>query len=225
VFAMEYVEGLDLSRIVHAKGPMPVRHACYCVHQAALALNYAHQQGMVHRDIKPSNLMLSHEGNRPVIKLLDFGLARAVSEPALFHADQADTTVHREGAVELTRTGQFLGTPAFRAPEQFDAARQADHRVDIYSLGCTLYFLLSGHTPFQGMSLNDIFRAHQSTDARPLNLERPEVPPELALMVARMMAKDPAQRFQDTTEVAVALTPFFKKPRASPQTRDVGEST
>jgi serine/threonine protein kinase len=196
VLSMEYVEGLDLSRLVKAKGPLPVAHACSYVHQAALGLQHAHDHGMVHRDIKPSNLMLAKQGNRGVVKVLDFGLAKVTSE----------------GAVDggLTHEGQMLGTPDYIAPEQISNARRADIRADIYSLGCTLYYLLTGQPPFRGDSLYDILQAHQSMDATPLNLVRPDVPVEVAAIVAKMMAKEPGRRFQEPKEVAQALKPFFK---------------
>ncbi len=197
VLAMQYVEGLDLARLVAARGPLPVVQASNYVHQAAKGLQHAHEHGMVHRDIKPSNLMLAREGNRAVIKVLDFGLAKVRSE------DSTDGT--------LTCEGQMLGTPHFIAPEQISNARRADIRADIYSLGCTLYYLLTGGPPFQGDSLYDILQAHHSMDAKPLNLARPEVPVELAALVAKMMAKEPRRRFQEPKDVAHALTPFFKK--------------
>ena len=105
----------------------------------------------------------------------------------------------------------MLGTPDYIAPEQISDAQQADIRADIYSLGCTLYYLLTGGPPFQGTSLYDILQAHHSMEAMPLNLVRPEVPVELAAMVAKMMAKEPERRFQEPKEVAQALTPFFKR--------------
>ncbi len=105
----------------------------------------------------------------------------------------------------------MLGTPDYIAPEQISDARGADIRADVYSLGCTLYYLLTGGPPFQGTSLYDILQAHHSMDARPLNLARPEVPVELAALVAKMMAKEPERRFQQPKEVAQALAPFFKK--------------
>ena len=196
VLSMEYVEGLDLSQLVKAKGPLPVANACSYVHQAALGLQHAHEHGMVHRDIKPSNLMLAKQGNRGVVKVLDFGLAKVTSE----------------GAVDggLTHEGQMLGTPDYIAPEQISNARRADIRADIYSLGCTLYYLLTGKPPFQGDSLYDILQAQHSMNATPLNLVRPEVPVELAALVAKMMAKEPQRRFQTPKEVAEALKPFFK---------------
>jgi len=196
VLAMEHVEGLDLAKMVQARGPLPVANACNYVHQAALGLQHAHEHGMVHRDIKPSNLMLTRQGNRALIKVLDFGLAK----------------VQREGAVDggLTHEGQMLGTPDYIAPEQISDARRADIRADIYSLGCTLYYLLTGGPPFEGTSLYDILQAHHSMEATPLNLARPEVPVELAALVAKMMAKEPERRFQTPNEVADALKPFFK---------------
>ncbi len=197
ILAMEYVEGLDLAQMVKARGPLPVANAANYIHQAALGLQHAHEQGMVHRDIKPSNLMLARQGNRAVIKVLDFGLAKVSRE------------VPADGM--LTHEGQILGTPDFIAPEQSIDARKADIRADIYSLGCTLYYLLTGGPPFEGTSLYDILQAHHSRDALPLNLAQPQVPAELAELVAKMMAKEPARRFQAPGEVAKALAPFFTR--------------
>ena len=197
VFAMEYVEGLDLSKLVKAKGPLPVAHACNFVAQAALGLQHAHEEGLVHRDIKPANLMLSRKGVKATVKVLDFGLAKVAREEKV------------DGG--LTSQGQSLGTPDFIAPEQILDAQGADIRADIYSLGGTLYYLLSGRPPFQANSLYDIYQAHISRDADLLNIIRPEVPSELAALVAKMLAKDPSRRFQTPGEVAQALAPFFKK--------------
>ena len=179
------------------QGPLPVAHACYFVHQAALGLQHAHERGMVHRDIKPANLILARDGKKAIVKVLDFGLAKVTSE------GQADSA--------LTREGQMLGTPDYIAPEQIRDAQSADIRADIYSLGCTFYYLLTGGPPFRGDHLWDLYQAHFSMDAGPLNLVRPEVPVELAAVVAKMMAKEPGRRFQTPGEVAQALTPFFKK--------------
>jgi serine/threonine protein kinase len=211
VLAMEYVEGLDLARLVKAKGPLPVGHACSFVHQAALGLQHAHEAGLVHRDIKPSNLMLARERDRAVIKVLDFGLARVVREQGMSSFRHSETTWRPSPAGDLTMTGEVLGTPAFISPEQIAEAPSADIRADIYSLGCTLYFLLVGRPPFRGPTLYDVLRAHRAAEARPLNLERPEVPFELAALVAKMMAKQPGRRFQTPAEVAWALAPFFRK--------------
>jgi serine/threonine protein kinase len=117
---------------------------------------------MVHRDIKPANLIRAWEGKKPVVKVLDFGLAKVTSE------GETDSA--------LTREGQMIGTPDYIAPEQIRDAQSADIRADIYSLGCTLYYLLSGRPPFRGEHVWDVFQAHISMDAGPLNLIRPEVP-------------------------------------------------
>jgi serine/threonine protein kinase/TPR repeat protein len=190
-FAMEYVEGEDLHALVKARGPLPVVNACHYVQQAAIGLQHAFEKGMVHRDIKPQNLILAREGKKHIIKVLDFGLAKATREKS------ADT--------ELTGEGQMLGTPDFMAPEQTMDAAKADIRADIYSLGCTLYFLLTAGPPFRGKSLGAVLLAHQSTQAQPLNLVRADVPEELAAAVRKMMAKEPAQRYQTPADVVKAL--------------------
>ncbi len=215
VLAMEYVEGLDLARLVKTKGPLPVAHACNFIYQAALGLQHAHENGMVHRDIKPANLIFTRMGKKPIVKVLDFGLAKVTSE------GQADRS--------LTCEGQMLGTPDYIAPEQIRDAQSADIRADIYSLGCTFYYLLTGGPPFGGENLWDLYQAHFSMDANPLNLIRPEVPVELAALVGKMMAKEPARRFQTPGEVAQALVPFFSKgtpgsSKSRVETRPTGQS-
>ncbi len=169
---------------------------------------------MVHRDIKPANLMLARDGKKPIVKVLDFGLAKVTSE------GQTDSG--------MTREGQMLGTPDYIAPEQIRNAQSADIRADIYSLGCTFYYLLTGGPPFRGDHLWDVYQAHFSMDASPLNLVRPEVPVELAAVVAKIMAKEPGRRFQTPGEVARALTPFFKTggmavKGANPEISQVGQ--
>lgn len=197
-FAMEYVDGIDLARFVAAHGPLPVSNACYYIHQAARALQYAHEKSLVHRDIKPGNLMLARDGNRDVIKILDFGLAKATSESPV------------DGA--LTEPGQMLGTPHYMAPEQIKDAGKADVRADIYSLGCTLYYLLTGAGPFQNKAtLYELLHAQQFELSRPLNEVRTDVPAELAGVVAKMMAKDPLHRYQDPGAAAQAIAPFFQQ--------------
>ena len=130
VLVMEYVEGEDLGQVVQTQGPLPIPQACHYVRQAALGLQHAHERGMVHRDIKPGNLILVRSTPAHTVKILDFGLAKATSE--------------KRQEVDLTGTGKMLGTPEYMAPEQMRDAAKADIRADIYSLGCTLYFLLSG---------------------------------------------------------------------------------
>ena len=169
------------------------------IRQAALGLQHAHEHGMVHRDIKPANLILARDGNKGIVKVLDFGLAKVTSEG--------------ERESDLTRQGQMLGTPDYIAPEQIRDAQSADIRADIYSLGCTFYYLLSGGPPFRGDHLWDVYQAHFSMEASPLNLIRPEISAELASVVAKMMSKEPARRFQTPGQVALALAPFLTEGR------------
>ena len=197
VLTMEYVDGDDLAKVVRSDGPLPVANACYIIYQAALGLQHAHERGMVHRDIKPANLILGREGTKAVVKVLDFGLAKVTSE------GPSDTS--------LTRHGQTMGTPDFIAPEQIRNSRSADIRADIYSLGCTFYAILTGGPPFRSQHVWDVYQAHFSMNAEPLNLVRPEVPVELAALVAKMMAKAPARRFQTPAEVAQAILPFLQQ--------------
>ena len=192
---MEYVDGSDLSRVVKETGPLRVAHACYFVYQAALGLQHAYEHGMVHRDIKPANLMLARAGKKAVVKVLDFGLAKVSSE------GQTDSG--------LTREGQMLGTPDYIAPEQIRDSQSADIRADIYSLGCTLYYLLTGRPPFRGETVWDVYQGHIATEAPSLSRVCPDVPAGLAAVVGRMMAKEPERRFQEPREVAQALKPFF----------------
>ncbi len=207
VFTMEYVEGEDLTAVVKSKGPLPVIHACYYVQQTAQGLQHAFEKGMIHRDINPRNLILSVEGKKHTVKILDFGLAKA----------------SREGKVdtELTGMGKMLGTPDYIAPEQALNASTADIRADIYSLGCTLYYLLTGTAPFKGNSLYEILQAHQSKEARPLSEFRSDVSPGLAQVVAKMMAKEPSDRYQKPIEVSQALMPFLKTPAVTLQPANV----
>ena len=201
VFAMEYVPGLDLAKIVRDKGPLSVVEACGYAAQVANGLQHAFEKGLVHRDIKPSNLILSSAGKNKVVKILDFGLAKMTSEAGL---DK-----------ELTGANKMLGTPDYIAPEQILDARKAGIRADIYSLGCTLYYLLKGAPPFAADSLYELLHAHNALDAPLLTSVRADVPPALAAIVAKMMAKSPADRFQTPKEVALALAPFTKPSAAT----------
>jgi serine/threonine protein kinase len=194
-FAMEFVQGTDLKKLVELTGALPVAQACDFVRQAACGLAHAHEQGLVHRDIKPANLV-QIEGS--VIKILDFGLAR------LHHADGVDP------GTALTAQGAMIGTADYVAPEQARNARQADIRSDIYSLGCTFYHLLTGGPPFPGGSAMQKIHHHLSKEATSVYLLRPETPPEVEAIVKQMLAKKPEDRFQTPAEVAEKLKPFCK---------------
>jgi serine/threonine protein kinase/tetratricopeptide (TPR) repeat protein len=190
---MDYVEGRDLDRVVRTKGPFPVAQAIDCVVQAARGLETAHALGIVHRDIKPANLMLDAAGT---VRVLDLGLARIVESANPF----GQTTANR-----LTQSGMYMGTIDYMAPEQAEDSRRADHRADIYSLGCTLYYLLTGQEPFPADTILKRLMAHQERPAPKLRTACPDVPPALELAFQKMMAKQPSERPATMTEVVALL--------------------
>jgi WD40 repeat protein/tRNA A-37 threonylcarbamoyl transferase component Bud32 len=190
LFVMEYVEGIDLAQLVKEKGPLPVAEACDYVRQAALGLQHAFERGLVHRDVKPHNLLLTPQG---VVKLLDLGLARL----EVRSDGEASSTVTGEGAV--------MGTPDYIAPEQATDARTADIRADLYGLGCTLFFLLTGRVPFPAGTFIQKINQHQFEPPPAVEQLRPGVPPAVATLVRKLMAKRPEDRLQTPAELAAAL--------------------
>jgi serine/threonine protein kinase/WD40 repeat protein len=201
LLVMEYVEGTDLAKLVKKNGPLAVVDACEYIRQAALGLQHACERGMVHRDIKPANLLLTAVGR--TVKILDMGLAR-LDEPA--GDDDRSSTMTQEGMV--------MGTPDYIAPEQALQSHTVDIRGDIYSLGCTFYFLLTGRVPFAGGSLTEKLLKHQMSEPRALEEVRPDAPPGVAQVVRRMMAKKPADRYQTPAELATALALGFRPVKA-----------
>jgi hypothetical protein len=188
---MEYVPGRDLKEVVRDEGPLPLSRACDYVRQAALGLAHAHKHGIVHRDVKPSNLMITPDGT---IKILDLGLARLM----LPEAPSADTT--------LTGSGVVLGTPDYLAPEQAQSAARADARSDLYSLGCTFYYLLSGKVLFGGhTTVIEKLAAHAGEAPRPIRELRPDVPPAIAAIVHTLLAKKPEDRYPSAEALVAAL--------------------
>jgi serine/threonine-protein kinase len=197
-FVMEYVAGTDLGRLLLRDGPLPVPVACEYARQAALGLQHAHERGLVHRDVKPSNLLLAEGGQ---VKVLDLGLARV---------RQVEDS-NGNPFTALTAVGVLMGTPDYIAPEQAQDSRAVDIGADVYSLGCTLYHLLTGQPPYPGGSAMDKVLKHVSPAPVPdVRLLRPDVPGGLAAVVNRMTAKDRAARFQTPAEVAAALEPFCR---------------
>jgi serine/threonine-protein kinase len=201
--AMEYVEGIDLGRLVKANGPLPVATACDYVRQGALGLQHAHERGLVHRDIKPPNFLVapgSGDGPGPgLVKLLDLGLARLQRRP-----DGDRTSV-------LTQAGPvMMGTPDYLAPEQALDFRGVDIRADIYGLGCTLYYLLTARPPFPGGSLAQKLLRHQQAEFVPVERFRTDVPASVTAVLRRMLAKHPDDRPQTPREVADALSDLAK---------------
>jgi serine/threonine protein kinase len=194
---LKLIDGTDLSRLVKERGPLPVAEACDLVRQAALGLQHLHERGLVHRDVKPSNLMRTPAG---MVKVLDLGLARL------------GTTT--DGA-ELTAPDMLLGTPDYLAPEQIDNPATADIRADLYGLGATLFFLLTGKAPFADhRQVLAKLKAH-GTEAPPdVRSLRPEVPAEVAALVARLLAKRPEQRPGTPQEAADTLAAFAGPPQS-----------
>jgi len=217
---MEYVEGASLSRIVRDRGPLKPHQACRCIRQVARGLQHACDRGMVHRDIKPQNLMLTSQG---AVKILDFGLARfartVVAEEPLPSGTATGT------GTTVTAAGTVFGTPDYIAPEQAQDSRDVDIRADIYSLGCTLYFLLTGSPPFPDKPSTEKLAAHVSMPLPPLVIGGHPAPPMLAGLVARMTAKKPADRFAMPAEVITAIDEFLAvdqlrsppRPKANPR--------
>jgi serine/threonine protein kinase len=209
---MEFVDGRDLSGIVRVAGPLPVPQAVNYVVQAAAGLEYAHAAGIIHRDIKPSNLLLNKHG---VVKVLDMGLARFDES-----FTQANVPVSGEGQPHaITQSGNIMGTVDFMAPEQAINTRRADHRADIYSLGCTLFYLLTGKPVYFGETMMETLVAHQNHPIPSLTEARRDVPAGLDAIFQKMLAKAPSERYQSMGEVITVLTPFagepsgeFKKP-------------
>jgi serine/threonine-protein kinase len=185
---MEYVEGRDLQTIIKNDGPLDYDTAADYVRQAAEGLAHAHEVKVIHRDIKPANLLVDARGT---VKILDMGLARFINEQ-----QTSLTRMHDENV---------LGTADYLAPEQAKDSHTADHRADIYSLGCTLYYLLTGHPPFRDGSLAQRILKHQTQTPSSIFEDRSDAPQALVDVCMRMMAKQPAARFQTALEVAQTL--------------------
>ena len=259
--AMEYVEGPTLEKMVRTQGPMSIRQACEYMRQSAQGLQHAYEVGLVHRDIKPSNILVAQKSssseirsssmrmNRPSlvtvrdrdrisqsgkssarlsqgwgqVKILDMGLARLT--------DSLDEERPQHDSTPLTRAGALLGTPDFIAPEQARDARQVDIRADIYSLGCTFYYVLAGKPPFPGGTDVQKLIRHQTEKAYPIEELRPGIPQEVCQILNRMLEKRPEDRYPTPRHLAEALdayvnpaVPSTPVPAAIPETPPVAET-
>ncbi|MCX7933829.1 MAG: protein kinase [Planctomycetota bacterium] len=193
---MQYVDGGSLQALLRKKGRLPWRQAVDLIAQICEALKVARENGVVHRDIKPDNIMLDSKG---VAKLADLGLAKFRQE---------DTAV--------TQSGMAMGTPHYMAPEQAEDAKNADHRSDIYSLGCTLYHMLVGKTPYSGESVFKILQQHVAAPIPDPRAEVADIPEALCAVLRKAMAKKPAERFQSAAEFQAALKQVRAGQTASP---------
>jgi serine/threonine protein kinase len=190
---MEYVEGMNLDRVVSEQGPLAIPRGVDYLIQAARGLEASHGMGIIHRDIKPANLMLDRGGT---VRVLDLGLARIVD---------ANNPFAKTATGRLTQSGMYMGTIDYMAPEQAEDPHSVDHRADIYSLGCTLYFLLAGGVPFPGKTILKRLLAHQEHAAPSLRAIRPEVSPALEAAYLKMMAKRPEERPASMSDVIAIL--------------------
>ena len=205
---MQFVDGTDLLSLVKSRGPLPADEAVNCILQAAQGLQYAHEQGVVHRDIKPSNLMVDQRG---ALKILDMGLARLESS-----ADPGQT--------ELTGSGQIMGTVDYIAPEQAENTKHADQRADIYSLGITLWYLLTGRAAYEGETVMEKLLAHRGQPIPSLRQACPQASGELESVFAKMIAKTPDTRHQTMTEVIADLERCHSGQTSAPSVgRSAGE--
>src|SRR6185437_6316404 len=196
---MEYVEGSDLRELVETGGPLDFRTAADYIRQASDGLAHAHEAGLIHRDLKPANLLVDRKG---VVKVLDLGLAR--------FADDAEASLTREFDEKV------LGTVDYMSPEQAIDSHRTDGRADIYSLGCTLYFALTGHPPFPEGTLAQRLMAHQTKEPVDLRTARPYMPAELAAICRRMMAKLPSARYPSAAAARDALAAWLRQDRERP---------
>jgi eukaryotic-like serine/threonine-protein kinase len=193
---MEYIDGPNLDQLVRERGPLPVGLACDIVRQVAAGLQCAHEHGMVHRDIKPSNVLLQRAGTALtsgyVVKIVDFGLAcLGASVP---------------GPESVKNV--IMGTPDYLSPEQASNQNTIDIRADLYSLGCTFYFLLTGRAPFPGGTPAEKLARHTQEEPAAIEQLRPDVPQEVADIVRCLMAKEPARRFQTPADLVLELMPL-----------------
>ncbi|MCA9045487.1 MAG: protein kinase, partial [Planctomycetaceae bacterium] len=185
---MELIEGANLEQVVALNGPLPVDSALDAFRQAATGLQFAHEQGIVHRDIKPANLLRDEQGT---VKILDMGLARFIAPD--------------EHLSMLTRTGMVMGTASYMSPEQARDPREVDERSDWYSLGCTLFYLLTGRAPYQGANPIQLALAHSQESIPSVRDNRPEVPEVVDNLCQRLLAKNPADRPAPLEEISAVL--------------------
>ena len=206
-FSMEFVQGQSLGDLIKKEGKLPADVAIGYILQAARGLRYGHKQGMVHRDIKPDNLMMNEEG---IVKVADMGLVKLPAGELPSEAGALPPTEDgEEGDTNLTRAGAVMGTPAYMSPEQSRDSASVDGRADIYSLGCSLYVLITGRPPFEGKTAMEVISKHQTEPMVPPEVVVKRIPKAVSAIVLKMTAKEPDERYQSMDEVIVALEHFL----------------
>jgi serine/threonine protein kinase len=185
-FAMEFVDGTSVQKLVEQGGPMPIPQAVDIVKQIAQALSYAHAAGLIHRDIKPANVLVTKDG---VAKLADLGLVKELADDG----------------IALTQSGTGMGTPAYMPPEQFRSAKRADPRSDIYSLGAMFYHMVTGKVPYEGATQFEVMQLHEDGNLKAPRQRRADVPVWLDLIICKMLQRKPENRFQTAGDLVAAL--------------------
>lgn len=208
-FSMEFVDGESLDALIRGRKRVPAFEAVGYILQAARGLKVAHDQGMIHRDIKPANLMLNAHG---LVKIADLGLVKAPGTEDLGRAKDepvpSPSRLRDSGSIELTLPNSTMGTPMYMAPEQARDASRVDARADIYALGCTLYALVTGRPPFDGKTVAEVLTKHANEPIPPPEGIVKDLPADLSAIIGKMMAKDPAGRYQSCAELIPALEEF-----------------
>lgn len=212
-FSMEFVPGQSLMEVVKKNGKLSPEAAVGYLLQAARGLRYGHHQGMVHRDIKPDNLMLNTEG---IVKVADLGLVKLPGGELSPQAGSPPSGIDGPSGSSLTHVGAVMGTPAYMPPEQARDSGSVDQRADIYSLGCTLYVLVTGRPPFEGKTAMEVISKHQTEPITPPEVVVKRVPKALSAILLKMMAKRPEDRYQTMDEVIGVLEEFLGVDRAGP---------
>ncbi|MFO0676312.1 MAG: protein kinase [Polyangiaceae bacterium] len=193
---MEYLEGRDLSGLLEKDGPVPIRDAVGYLLEACEAIAEAHAKGIVHRDLKPANLFLANRPDHSVtVKVLDFGISKSVASGTGPDAS-------------LTRTSSMMGSPLYMSPEQMHSSKNVDHRSDIWALGCILYELVCGRTPYIADTMPELVAAILTKSPEPMTTFRPDTPPEFDAVVMKALQRDPKDRYANVAELAVAIAPF-----------------
>ena len=203
-YAMEFLPGMNLSEMVKTYGPLPAERAVSLLTQTCGALREAHDVGLIHRDIKPANIFSAHRGGQhDVAKLLDFGLVQTTQQKTPQHESGDESAINE---AQSTTSPGLCGSIHFMAPEQADPDQEADQRSDIYSLGATAYFLVTGQPPFVRDHGLQVLRAHAEDAVTPPSLLAPDLPRDVEAIILKCLAKSPDDRFRTVSELETALT-------------------